>query len=253
MAINKTGVNHEAVEQAIAKALEEFYNSLLAKIDTININDIMKKKNPYLYRAKAIQNASELVESVLSATVSSSEETIFGNCFFEPLAIAASGGNKALAEGVDIMVEDKANNTIYAIAVKSGTSVFNADSKKRQEQNFNAARKLAQQAKAIYEPIIGYSYGKKRSTGRGRPTIYKELAGQDFWKELTGDSDFYIKIIKYMGKKPEMYLEKYRESYNKASNRLVKQFTENFCDEDGSINWDKLVKFNSGYEETTEE
>ncbi len=253
MAINKTGANHEAVEQAIAKALEEFYHSLLAKIDTININDIMKKKNPYLYRAKAIQNASELVESVLSATVSSSEETIFGNCFFEPLAIAASGGNKALAEGVDIMVEDKANNIIYAIAVKSGTSVFNADSKKRQEQNFNAARKLAQQAKAVYEPIIGYSYGKKRSTGRGKPTIYKELAGQDFWKELTGDSEFYIKIINYMGKKPEMYLEKYRESYNKASNRLVKQFTENFCDEDGSINWDKLVKFNSGYEETTEQ
>ena len=248
MAINKNGINQKEVEKAIAKSLEEFYNSLLAKIDTINITDIIKRKNPYLYRAKAMQNASEIVESVLSATVSSSEETIFGNCFFEPLAIAASGGNKALAEGVDIMVEDKQNNTIYAIAVKSGPSVFNADSKKRQEQNFNAARKLAQQAKAIYEPIIGYSYGKKRSTGRGRPTIYKELAGQDFWAELTGDPEFYIKIINYMGNKPEQYLEKYRESYNKASNRLVKQFTENFCDEDGSINWEKLVKFNSGYE-----
>lgn len=247
MAINKTGINHEAVEQAVAKALEEFYDSLLAKIDKINVNTIMRKKNPYLYRAKAIQNASELVESVLSAAVSSSEETIFGNCFFEPLAVAASGGNKALAEGVDIMVEDKESNTIYAIAVKSGTSVFNADSKKRQEQNFNAVRKLAQQAKAIYEPIIGYSYGRKCATGRGRPTIYKELAGQDFWQELTGDPDFYIKIIKYMGNKPETYLEKYRESYNRASNRLVKQFTEHFCDEDGSINWDKLVRFNSGY------
>ena len=249
MAINKNGVNPQEVEKAIAKALEVFYNSLLAKIDTINITDIIKRKNPYLYRAKAMQSASEIVESVLSATVSSSEETIFGNCFFEPLAIAASGGNKALAEGIDIMVEDKDNNTIYAIAVKSGPSVFNNDSKKRQEQNFNAAKKLAQQAKAIYEPIIGYSYGKKRSSGRGRPTIYKELAGQDFWAELTGDSQFYIKIISYMGNKPEQYLEKYRESYNKASNRLVKQFTENFCDEDGSISWDRLVKFNSGYEE----
>lgn len=248
MAINRTGIDQKAVEQAIAKALETFYHSLLEKIDTININDIMKKKNPYLYRAKAIQNAAELVDSVLSATVSSSEETLFGKCFFEPLAIVASGGHKALAEGVDIMVEDKPSNTIYAIAVKSGTAVFNADSKKRQEQNFNAARKLAQQAKAIYEPIIGYSYGKKRSSGRGRPTIYRELAGQDFWAELTGDSEFYLKIIEYMGEKPELFLSKYRESYNKASNRLVKQFTENFCDEDGSINWDRLVAFNSGYD-----
>lgn len=249
MAINKNGINQEAVEQAIAYSLEQFYNSLLEKIDTINIDSIMKRKNPYLYRAKAIQSAAEIVEGVLSATISSSEETIFGNCFFEPLAIAASGGSKALAEGVDIMVDDRENNTIYAIAVKSGPSVFNADSKKRQEQNFNAARKLAQQAKAIYEPIIGYSYGKKRSTGKGRPTIYKELAGQDFWAELTGDSDFYLKIITYMGNKPEQYLEKYRESYNKASNRLVKQFTDKFCDDDGSINWDKLVRFNSGYED----
>lgn len=249
MAINKNGINQEAVEQAIAYSLEQFYNSLLEKIDTINIDSIMKRKNPYLYRAKAIQSAAEIVEGVLSATISSSEETIFGNCFFEPLAIAASGGSKALAEGVDIMVDDRENNTIYAIAVKSGPSVFNADSKKRQEQNFNAARKLAQQAKAIYEPIIGYSYGKKRSTGKGRPTIYKELAGQDFWAELTGDSDFYLKIITYMGNKPEQYLEKYRESYNKASNRLVKQFTDKFCDDDGSINWDKLVRFNSGYDD----
>ena len=249
MTINKNGVDPQEVEKAIAQSLEEFYDSLLAKIDTINITDIIRRKNPYLYRAKAMQSASEIVESVLSATVSSSEETIFGNCFFEPLAIAASGGNKALAEGVDILVEDKTNNIIYAIAVKSGTSVFNADSKKRQEQNFNAAYKLAQQAHAIYTPIIGYSYGKKRPTGKGRPTIYKELAGQDFWTELTGDPEFYIKIIGYMGNKPESYLEKYRESYNKASNRLVKQFTESFCDNDGSINWEKLVRFNSGYDE----
>ena len=153
-----------------------------------------------------------------------------------------------MAEGVDIMVEDKADNIIYAIAVKSGPSVFNADSKKRQEQNFNAAAKLAKQAHARYEPIIGYSYGKKRSTGKGKPTIYRELAGQDFWKELTGDADFYLKIIGYMGTQPEQYLERYRESYNRASNRLVKQFTVSFCDDDGSINWNKLVQFNSGYD-----
>ena len=34
MAINKNGINQKEVEKAIAKSLEEFYNSLLAKIDT---------------------------------------------------------------------------------------------------------------------------------------------------------------------------------------------------------------------------
>lgn len=241
-----TSYNEDEVVKAIAKALEVFYGSLIEKIDGLDIVKIMKRKNPYLYRAKAMENASEIVENVLSAFVTSSEETIFGNCFFEPLAIAASGGNKALAEGIDIMVHDADNNTIYAVAVKSGPSVFNADSKKRQEQNFMAASKLAQQARARYEAYIGYAYGKKKESGRAKPKMYQELAGKRFWTELTGDEEFYLKIIKYMGELPEKYVAEYKESYNKASNRLVREFSNKFCKEDGSIDWEKLVEFNSG-------
>lgn len=89
MAINNT-YDEQAVTKAIAEALEKFYGSLIVKIDGLDIKKVMKRKNPYLYRAKAMESASEIVESVLSAFVSSSEETIFGNCFFEPIAIAAS-------------------------------------------------------------------------------------------------------------------------------------------------------------------
>lgn len=245
MPINKS-YNEEEVIKAIAKSLETFYGTLIEKIDKLNIQKVMKRKNPYLYRAKAMQNASDIVESVLSAFVSSSEETIFGNCFFEPIAIAVSGGNKALAEGIDLMIEDKSNNIIYAVAVKSGPSVFNADSKKRQEQNFTAASKLAQQAKAIYKAYIGYSYGKKQDTGRGKPKMYQELAGKKFWMELTGDEEFYKKIITFMGELPEQYVADYAESYNKAANRLVREFSNLFCKEDGSIDWEGLVEFNSG-------
>ncbi len=47
----------------------------------------MKCKNPYLYRAKAMQSATEIVDSVLTAFVSSSEETIFGNYFLSRLLL----------------------------------------------------------------------------------------------------------------------------------------------------------------------
>ncbi|CCZ93798.1 unknown [Coprococcus eutactus CAG:665] len=33
--------------------------------------------------------------------------------------------------------------------------------------------------------------------------MYQELAGKRFWAELTGDEEFYIKIIGYMGTMPE--------------------------------------------------
>lgn len=243
MSINES-YNEQAVVEAIAKSLDRYYTSLIEKVDGLNIKKIMKRKNPYLFRAKAVNGAAQIVDAILAAFISSSEETVFGNEFFEPIAIAAVQGQKALAEGVDIMVER--DDTIYAIAVKSGTSVFNADSRKKQEQNFMAASKLAQQARKRFVPIVGYGYGKKKPSSKGRPKFYEELAGKDFWAELTGDDEFYIKLIRLMDKLPEKYIEDFDASYQKAANRLVREFTIEFCFEDGSIDWEKLVKFNSG-------
>lgn len=243
MPINES-YNEQAVVEAIAKALDRYYTSLIEKVDGLNIKKIMRRKNPYLFRAKAVNGAAQIVDAILAAFISSSEETVFGNEFFEPIAIAAVQGQKALAEGVDIMVER--DDTIYAIAVKSGTSVFNADSRKKQEQNFMAASKLAQQARKRFVPIVGYGYGKKKTSNKGRPKFYEELAGKDFWTELTGDDGFYIKLIRLMDRLPEKYVEDFDTSYQKAANRLVREFTVEFCFEDGSIDWEKLVEFNSG-------
>lgn len=243
MPINES-YNEEAVVQAIATALDAFYSSLISKVDALNVKKVMKRKNPYLFRAKSMNGAAQIVDAIMAAFVSSSEETIFGNVFFEPIATVAAQGQKALAEGVDIMVER--DNTIYAIAVKSGTSVFNADSRKKQEQNFMAASKLAQQAKKRFVPIVGYGYGKKKPSAKAMPKFYEELAGQDFWTELTGDDQFYIKLIRMMDKLPEKYVEDFDAAYQRAANRLVKEFTIEFCLEDGTIDWEKLVEFNSG-------
>lgn len=243
MPINET-YNEEAVVNAVADALDAFYSSLIAKIDALNIKAVLKRKNPYLFRAKSMNGASQIVEAIMAAFVSSSEETIFGNVFFEPIATVAAQGQKALAEGIDIMIER--DNTIYAIAVKSGTSVFNADSRKKQESNFMAASKLAQQARKRFVPIVGYGYGKKKTSARAQPKFYQELAGQEFWAELTGDEQFYINLIHVMDTLPEKYVENFNNSYQRAANRLIREFTTEFCLEDGNIDWDKFVKFNSG-------
>ena len=241
--------NEAEVMRVINDALVAFYNSLLAKISSVNIRDILKRKNTYLYRAKGYNNAADIVDSILSAFISSSEETIFGNCFFEPLAIVASGGFKSTAEGIDLEYRNRnGDNAMYAVAVKSGPSVFNADSKKRQEQNFANAGKKAQQARMAFIPIIGYSYGKKRTTG-GADKPYYEFAGQRFWYEITGDPNFYQKIILYMGNLPETYAEQFNEAYAQAANRMIRDFTNDFCDQNGRIIWDLLVYFNSGDDE----
>lgn len=244
----KTSYDEKKVKQAIARALENFYNSLISKIDEINIDEVLKSKNPYLYRAKSIQDSVDIVDSILQAYVSSSEETIFGNCFFEPIAIAAVGGAKSGVKGVDFELNDADSNTRFFVAVKSGTSIFNADSKARQEENFQTAAKTLRTSGGNINPraIIGYAYGTKNETGRGRACIYEEVAGEEFWEVLTGDKDFYTKIISYMGTMPEQYIDDYKRSYSMAKNRLVRDFSNEFCNSDGTINWEKLVDFNSG-------
>lgn len=238
-----TTYDEQKVLSAISIALNDFYSSLTRTLDQINLEKILKRKNPYLYRAKGINNATQVIDGILSAYISSSEETIFGNTFFEPIAIVVSGGQKAVTEGVDITVDK--DNTIYSIAVKSGTSVFNADSRKRQEQNFQSAQKRAQQAHRAFMPVVGYGYGKKNVSPKNEK-FYKELAGKDFWEWLTGDSSFYTKIVDYMGTKPDEFASAFEDSYNKAQNRMVRDFTLKYCNEDGSIAWAKLIEHNSG-------
>lgn len=53
MPINNS-YDEKAVIEAIAQALETFYANLIAKIDELNIQKIMKRKNPYLYQSKKL-------------------------------------------------------------------------------------------------------------------------------------------------------------------------------------------------------
>lgn len=238
-----TGYDEGAVFEAVGSALTAFYSALTKTLDDMDVDKILKRKNPYLYRAKGINSAGQIVGGILSAYVSSSEETVFGNCFFEPIALVVSGGQKAVSEGIDITVDK--DNAIYSIAVKSGPAVFNADSRKRQEQNFQSAQKRAQQAKKAYFPVVGYGYGKKK-TKVGHEKFYLEIAGKDFWEWMTGDPEFYTKIIAFMGTRPDEYVKEFENAYNKAENRMVREFTVKYCKDDGSVDWDRLIKFNSG-------
>ena len=74
----------------------------------------------------------------------------------------------------------------------------------------------------------------------------KNLPVKIFWEWLTGDPEFYTKIIAYMGTKPDEFASRFEDSYNKAQNRMIRDFTIKYCNDDGSIDWEQLIKMNSG-------
>ena len=53
-------------------------------------------------------------------------------------------------------------------------------------------------------------------------------------------------IIEPLGHKAKERNENYLKQYSGKINIFVKEFIESFCDKNGSIEWEKLVKYNSG-------
>lgn len=170
----------------------------------------------------------------------SSDETIFGDKFFEPIAKKFSGGVVSPSEGVDVAVETDDRYSAYA--VKSGPNPFNSSAKKRQNDEFNALRSRLLKLHKQFDPVLAYSYGKQSAPSKEKK-IYREVAGQQFWEEITGDPEFYSKMITMMKNIPKKHMEKYKPKYDALLNKLTVEFSKEFCHEDDSIDWEKLVKF----------
>ena len=215
------------------RRLEAIRNLTLAKL---------LRKNPYLFRAKGIRDASDFIESLLQAFLSSSEETIFGNKFFEPIAreaLKSKGGMKTGSSGVDIEFREGHSHT--AIAVKSSTNIQNSSAQVMQGQEFQKVHRTVGSKETAFDAILGFSYGR---TSEGKKA-YRRLAGQAFWQEVSGDSEFYLKILEAMKDAPQQHREEFDTVRANEKNRLIQEFMLNFLAVDHSIDWGKLLRFNS--------
>lgn len=237
-------IDSEKLQLLIAKSLDDFYRRRTEKISKLKLTQILLRKNPYLYKAIGVRKAQEIVEGILQAYLSSSDETFFGDVFFEPIARIVSDGTVSPSEGVDIAVET--DNRYIAIAVKSGPNPYNASQVKRQSEEFASLWRRVIKLRKQFDSVLGHCYGKKETLPNSRQN-YRDVSGQRFWQELTGDSDFYLKLVRLMDSDViEGHRNEYQRDYDNALNRYVREFTIEFCDENGVVDWEKLVRFNSG-------
>jgi hypothetical protein len=228
------------LEVLISKCLSDFYERRLQKVSKLKLRAFIRRKNPYLFRALGIQKAAEIVERLLTDYISASDETIFGNAFFEPIARIASGGKVSDAEGVDFVIET--GNRITAVSLKSGPYIFNSSQKKRQSQEFQAVRNRLYKLHKQFDPILGHAYG--RTTRKpSKDLIYRDSSGQAFWREITGDADFYLELIRLMKDEPANHRKEYSLAWDATVNKFTKEFIDEFCYADGNMDWDKLLRF----------
>ena len=234
----------ECLESLISKSLGDFYERRIQKVSGLKLRQSLRRKNPYLFKALGIQKAYEIVERLLTDSFSSSDETIFGDAFFEPIARIASGGTVSDASGVDYVVETE--NRITSVAMKSGPNPYNASQKSKQSLDFVAVRNRLYKMHKEFDPVLGHAYGRRNSPNSG--LLYRDSSGQAFWHEMTGDPDFYLKLVRLMRDEPTKHRQEYQPKWDAAVNRFTAEFIRDFCQEDGSIDWEKLVQLVSAEE-----
>jgi hypothetical protein len=228
--------------------IAEFHNSRIERLSKINLKQLLSKKNPYLFKAKYLQDTREVVTKLAEAFLSSSEETLFGD-WLEGLAIFINGkvygGKKSGIPGVDL--EFDKDEVRYIVNIKSGPNWGNASQVQKMLEQFRAAKKTLRTSgsKLTVEAVNGCCYGKDKKSDKGE---YQKICGQQFWEFISAEENLYIDIIEPLGHQAKERNEEFVNEYQCLLNRLMRDFANNFCLENGQIDWEKIVRLNSGKE-----
>lgn len=238
-------VNLNDVVDFVEENIGEFHERRADSLQSLRLTQVLKRKNPYLFKAKNINDAHDLVKLILDAHLSSQEETVFGE-FLEKLAIFVCGkvygGRKSSAEGIDL--EFTQGNVIYIVAVKSGPNWGNSSQIKRMVDNFKQAKRILRTSnnRANIQAVNGCCYGRDNQPDK---VDYLKLCGQEFWEFISGNDRLFVDIVEPLGYKAKEWNEEFFAEYSRIVNLFTEEFMDEFCVK-GRIDWDKLVRFNSG-------
>lgn len=184
-------------EPKIHARLENFTKWMQQKITTLKPHTLIEK-NPFLFRARDYENASQLANKLIDAFISSSEETKFGD-ILEDIAIdicgEAKSGWKSSAQGIDLEFETA--NTRTLTQIKSSNKWGNSSAHKRLVTDFvNATRIVRQHTKLQVVCVEGICYGPSQTKDRG---THLRIIGDEFWESISDWKDTGRAVFKIVG------------------------------------------------------
>jgi hypothetical protein len=235
------------VTKYVEEHIAEFHEKRLKSLDKLKLSDVLKRKNPYLFKIKFAETSDKIVRGIVDAYISSSEESAFGD-WLEGLAIFINqkvfNGWKSGITGIDL--EFDRENIRYIVAIKSSKNWANSSQVKKLEEDFKNAKKTLRtsNSKLNIVAVNGCCYGVDNNSDKGD---YFKYCGQKFWSFISENDKLYIDIIEPLGHKAKEQNDEFQKKYNELLNRFVKIFSNEYCKDSGEIDWEKLVKFNSKF------
>ena len=235
--------------QKVVKYVEEniaaFPIKRIESINKLKLSQVLKRKNPYLFKAKYMQTSEQIIRGIVDAHISSNEETIFGN-WLEGLAIFINnevyGGYKSGITGIDL--EFDKDNIRYIVTIKSGSNWGNSSQIKKMLSDFKTAKRTLRTSNSQINVVAinGCCYGVDRNPDKGE---YFKYCGQEFWYFISEEENLYTELIEPLGYKAREKNEDFMLSYTQMINKFTREFSNSFCKKNGDIDWMKLVEFNS--------
>ncbi len=222
-----------------------FHHKRISSLDTLSLKKVLRRKNPYLFKAKHVLTAEEIVRGLVDAHISSNEETLFGD-WLEGLAIFINekvyGGWKSGITGIDLEFDKDGKR--YIVNIKSGPNWGNSSQIKKMIADFKTAAKTLRTSNSGLQVVAvnGCCYGKDNNPDKGD---YFKYCGQAFWEFISGEKDLYLTIIEPLGHQAKERNESFANLYAQMINRFTREFANDFCLADGSIDWPRLVQYNA--------
>jgi len=222
-----------------------FHEKRIQSLDRLKLIDVLKRKNPYLFKAKYVLTSGEIVKSLVDAHISSNEETIFGD-WLEGLAIFINekvlGGWKSGIPGIDLEFDD--DGVRYIVTIKSGPNWGNSRQIFGLKEDFKTAKRTLRtsNSKLNITAINGCCYGKDSKPDKGD---YFKYCGQRFWEFISNESELYTQIIEPLGHQAKSQNDSFLQSYAQMVNKFDAEFISNYVLPNGAINWEKIVQLNS--------
>ena len=238
-------LNLNDVSNYVEENIGTFHQKRIQSLDSLKLSKVLSRKNPYLFKAKYVLTADQIIRGIVDAHISSSEEGIFGD-WLEGLAIFINGkvygGYKSGITGIDLEFDN--NGVRNIITIKSGPNWGNSSQIVKMISDFKTAKKALRTSNSNLNIIAinGCCYGKDNKPDKGD---YFKYCGQRFWEFISGDKNLYINIIEPLGYKAKEKNDEFINSYSQMINKFTKEFTIEFCKESGEIDWEKLVKHNA--------
>lgn len=234
------------VTNYVEKNIGVFHQKRIQSLDKLKLVEVLKRKNPYLFKAKNVLTAEQIIKGIVDAHISSSEEGIFGD-WLEGLAIFINeivfDGKKSGIPGIDLEFD---NNSIrYIVNIKSGPNWGNSSQISKMIADFKTAKKTLRTSNSQLNIIAvnGCCYGRDLKFDKGD---YFKYCGQSFWEFISGNKDLYTEIIEPLGYKAKEKNDIFINSYSQVINLFTKEFTNEYCKGNGEIDWKKIVELNSG-------